>query len=132
MKGKQMVTILLIGFAAVFSGCKKNPTAASATISISSPSDNDTIPYGQEVHIEGVIQGDGVLNGYKFSMKDLTTGSYVISEKTVDDKKESYVFHEHWDNNLSDTSTLEINVTVMLDQKGLAETKKINVVCLPQ
>jgi type II secretory pathway component PulJ len=112
--------------------CNKGDEASDATITFGSPTDNDTLTFGQELHIEGTIKGNGVLEGYTFSVKNLTNGSYIKPETTVSEHSEDYVFHEHWDNNVSDTSTIEIKVEALLNHEGEKKTKTVTVVCLPQ
>jgi hypothetical protein len=115
----------------VLISCKKQEGSTSAKIEFFSPLANDTLTYGQELHLEGKITGEGVLNGYTLAIKNATNNVYLIPEYTVEAKEKAYVFHEHLHNEVSDTSTIEISVNVPLSN-GAIESKKINVVFLPQ
>jgi hypothetical protein len=115
----------------VISSCNKESAGTDATIEFISPFENDTISFGEELHIEGKIEGNGLLDGYTFSMMNTNAGTYIIPEKTVSEHKEAYVFHEHWHNNVNDTASVVIEVNVRTSQDGALKTKKVTVVCLP-
>jgi hypothetical protein len=110
--------------------CHKHNNATNATINFIEPTAGDTLQFGEELHIEGTIQGDGELHGYSLSLINSTTGQTLLSNSTHD-HAETFSFHEHWNNNVTDTSNVKIVVAVDLDHDGEKTSKEINVVCLP-
>jgi hypothetical protein len=121
---------LFICLVAILLSCKKHHGATSANITFIEPTAGDTLQFGEELHIEGTIQGDGELHGYSLSLINSTTGQTLLSNSTHD-HAETFSFHEHWSNNLTDTSNVKIIVVADLDHDGGKTSKEINVVCLP-
>lgn len=130
MKLIYIITIALIGFS--FGACKKEKKeksgAKSVTILFTEPSIGDTVPSWNQVHMEGSITGDGFMKGYKVSAINSSTNA-VLFTTTYDVKASEYNFHEHWINNLYDTTNVTVRVEVM--KEGTVETKEMSVVCLP-
>lgn len=110
--------------------CHKHNNATNATINFLEPTAGDTLQFGEELHIEGTIQGDGELHGYSLNLLNSNTGQSLLS-KSTHDHGESFSFHEHWLNNLTDTANVKISVEVEINHEGLKTSKEINVVCLP-
>jgi hypothetical protein len=121
---------LIICLAVILFSCKKHNGATSANITFIEPTAGDTLQFGEELHIEGTIQGDGELHGYSLNLINLTTGQTLLSKSTHDHGK-TFSFHEHWSNNVTDSSNVKIIVVVDLDHDGEKTSKEINVVCLP-
>jgi hypothetical protein len=55
-----------------------------------------------------------------------------LLSKSASDHAETYSFHEHWINNVTDTTNVKILVEVEINHNGGKTSKEINVVCLPQ
>ena len=102
----------------------------SATISFIEPNVTDTLAFNEELHAEGTIVGSAELHGYTLSMTNITTNEELLSA-TASNHASSYSFHEHWVNNVSDTSIIRIKVSVVLDHEGNTTTKTIDAVALP-
>ncbi len=124
--------ISFMAFIALLSvtSCHKGD-ATSATIDIMEPLVNDTISYNDTLHIEGAILGNGKMYGYNITLSNELTGEEYV-KMTSDKKSKSYSFHEHWHNEVLDTTTLILNVETTLDHYGYTTDKHIHVVCLPQ
>ncbi len=114
----------------IFSCKKEEEAEVTATITISTPAANDTIPFGQAVHLTGTVTGSAEMHGYTVTFTNLTSGNPVFS-KVYDLHSASYSIDETWTNNVSDTSTVQLKIVVEKDHDGNLETKTINVVCLP-
>jgi hypothetical protein len=114
----------------IFSCKKEEEAEVTTTITISAPAANDTIPFGQAVHLTGTVIGSAEIHGYTVTFTNLTTGNPVFS-KVYDLHSASYSIDETWTNNVSDTSTVQLKIVVEKDHDGNLETKTINVVCLP-
>lgn len=128
---KKLILITsLFGVIVMLNSCHKNE-ASKADITIYEPSANDTVAFNDSVHFEGSILGDGELHGYTLSYTNSTTGASLFSV-TSETHATSYAFHEHWLNNLTDTTIVNVKVEVELDHEGHKTSKNVNVVCLPQ
>ena len=129
MKKLIIPAALFAGFL-LLNACKKD-VATKADITIEEPAIGDTVAFGDSVHMEGYITGDGELHGYTVTLMDTATGTSYASYAS-DNHETSYVFHEHWPNAVTDTVTLRMKVEVEIDHDGNKASKSVNVVCLPQ
>ncbi len=112
----------------LFSACKKEETP-TATITFNEPVANDSILNGDNLHIEGTITGTGELHGYTLSITNKTSGA-VLYTGTATNHSDSYAIHEHWLNNVTSTSNIEVKVEVELDHDGNKTSKTIQAVAL--
>jgi len=123
---------IVIAFATflTITACHKHEEAISAEITFVEPSTNDTILIGTELHVEGTIVGSGELHGYSISFMNVANDSVVYTVSSAAHNN-SYAFHEHWMNNVSDTTIMKVTIDAMLDHDGTKTSKSVNVVCLP-
>lgn len=105
-------------------------TPVTATISITSLNEGDTIQSGETLHINGTISASAEMHGYQVLVHNHTTMTDVFSTD-AHTHATSYNIHEHWTNNVSDTSNMMLKITAMKDHDGNQEIKTINFVCLP-
>lgn len=125
------VVLIFSLIALAFSSCNKEEQGASAVdIVFSEPSANDTIASYNQVHAEGTIVGDGTMEGYTVSLIHAGNGA-VLYTNTYDVQATSYNFHEHWTNNLTDTTQITVRVEVAKDKNGNKTSSERLVVCLP-
>ena len=115
----------------IFSCKKEEEAEVTSTITISAPAANDTIPFGQAVHLTGTVTGSAEMHGYTVTYTNVTTGSTLLSQ-VHDVHASSYALDETWTNNVTDTSIVKLLVDVEKDHEGNMEMKEITVVCLPQ
>jgi hypothetical protein len=127
---KYIIFSIALVIISLTTACHKHDGANSAEITIMEPMLNDTILNGAEIHIEGTISGDGELHGYALKVSNATTDSVYFSMSS-NSHASSYSFHEHWLNNLSDTTTVKVTVEADLNDEGAKSSKSVNVVCLP-
>lgn len=127
----KVLTVLLVTFSLY--SCKKEEveTPVTATISIAEPTSTDTIALNEEVHFEGTVSGSAEMHGYTVTFTNGTTSS-VLYTKSYDIHSSAYNFHEHWINNVTDTTIVKLKIDVTKDHDGNHEVKEVNVVCLPQ
>jgi hypothetical protein len=110
------------------SSCKKEETP-TATITFNEPLTNDSITNGDSLHAEGTITGTGELHGYTLIITNKTSGA-VLYTSSASNHSDSYAFHEHWLNNVSSTSNIDVKVEVELDHDGNKTAKAVQVVAL--
>ncbi|MGV3630215.1 MAG: hypothetical protein ACO1O6_03375 [Bacteroidota bacterium] len=132
MKTNILIFALVLGTGITFISCEKDKEEehATATISFEEPVTGDTIASGAEMHMEGTILGTGELHGYTLSVINAANQA-VLFTKTYDTHASSYNFHEHWVNNVTDTTAVKVRMDVTEDHDGNHEIKEVNVVCLP-
>jgi hypothetical protein len=116
---------LFIGLTA----CHKHEDV-TATINLMEPMENDTLAFGTELHMHGTIVGTGELHGYSLSLKNVSTNAILFSASNTA-HQETYAFDEHWVNNVTDTTVVQVSVDVTLDHNGNKGNKKVNLICLP-
>lgn len=130
MKSKWNVLCIAMVMAMVMA-CKNDVTEASnATVTFLEPAMGDTLQLGEELHAEGTVQANGEMHGYELVFTNLTNGE-LLYDGVSDDHAESYSFHEHWINSVSDTSMVAVEIIVQLDHEGNTQSKRLEVVCLP-
>ncbi len=129
MNRSYTIAIALTGVLLV--ACKKDKNGAeNAVITFTEPSVGDTIPSWNQIHMEGTISGDGEMKGYVVSALNTATNE-VLFTTTYDVVSQAYNFHEHWINNLYDTTTVTVKVEAIKNEAGERETATRMVVCLP-
>ena len=131
MKNLKLLFLSLGLVITLFSCHKHEDEATSASITFIEPSENDTIAFGSEIHVEGTISSNGELHGYTLEIVNTADNSSVFSVSSSSHAS-SYAFHEHWMNNVTDTVNMRVTVDVMLTHDGQKTSKSVNVVCLPQ
>lgn len=126
---KLIYSIVVLSVSAlVVTACKKEETP-TATITFNEPAVNDTVMNGDSLHVEGTIAGSGELHGYTLSITNKTTGA-VLYTGTASNHSDAYSFHEHWINNVTSTSNIEVKVEVELDHDGNTTQKSTQAVAL--
>jgi hypothetical protein len=131
MKNLKFVFISLSILLILLMSCHKHNEATKADITLIEPMEGDTLLFGEELHAEGTIIGDGELHGYSLNIINQTSGLTLLS-RSSSDHAETYSFHEHWVNSVTDTSNVKIILEVELNHDGVKTSKEINVVCFPQ
>lgn len=134
-KNISITSAFILVLSLAFTACKKDDdddhTPVSATIVIEEPTLNDTVALGEELHMEGTITGTADLHGYVISAIKASNQA-VLYTQSYDNHASSYNFHEHWVNDVTDTTIVTVRVDVTKDHDGNHEIKEVNVVCLPQ
>jgi hypothetical protein len=120
-----LFSVLFIGLTA----CHKDENV-TATINLMEPMENDTLAFGTELHMHGTIVGTGELHGYSLSLKNVSTNAILFSASNTA-HQETYAFDEHWVNNVTDTTLVQVYVDIDLDHDGNKQNKLVNIVCLP-
>jgi hypothetical protein len=127
---KNLKFIIIFSSMVVLASCHKHNEATTASITFIEPTEGDTLQFGEELHVEGTIKGNGELHGYSINFMDSNSGQNLLS-KSTHDHAETYSFHEHWMNNATDTINVKIVVDVDVNHDGGKASNEINVVCLP-
>jgi hypothetical protein len=128
MKKNNILIIALFGLLAV--SCHKHEEDVTATINLIDPVENDTIAFGQELHMHGTVIGSDELHGYSLTLTNLDNQTILFNASATTHEK-SYAFDEHWVNTVTDTANMEVQVEVELDHEGNKTSKKVKLVALP-
>ena len=128
---KTKINYFLLSGALFFglTACHKHEDV-TATINLMEPMENDTLAFGTELHMHGTIVGTGELHGYSLSLKNVSTNAILFSASNTA-HQETYAFDEHWVNNVTDTTLVQVSVDVEIDHDGTKTSKLVNLVCLP-
>ncbi len=110
--------------------CKKEEVV-NATISIASPTANDTLALGDTLKLTGTVTGTGEMHGYSVTILNFLSGGTVYSQ-TYDIHSDTYAVSDSWINDVVDTSIVQATIDVIKDHEGNHEIKRVSVVCLPQ
>lgn len=105
-------------------------TPVTATISVTTLNEGDTIQSGEMMHISGTITSNAEMHGYQLLIHNHNTMTDVHTTE-AHEHAATYSFDEHWTNNVSDTSNMMLKITAVKDHDGNQEIKTINFVCLP-
>jgi hypothetical protein len=128
---KTLSKMMLISACAFITfSCQKNKVEET-TITIMELLPSDTIAFGTEFHVEGEIVGKHNLYGFQIDLVNQSTGVSVLKYGS-DKKAKSYSFHEHWVNDVVDTTHFTFMVSANLDNNGNQVIKEVDAVCLPQ
>jgi len=130
--GVLKLTILFIMIGATQVSCKRehHEEEVTATITWIEPGISDTLSLGEELHAEGTIVGSADLHGYELKFIDVQTQTTLYSGNATSHAS-SYAFHEHWVNNVIDTTNVKVEITVTLDHDGNTKSESRQVVLLP-
>jgi hypothetical protein len=134
MKNNILKTVIIALISISILSCKKEDhdhEPISATVNFIEPSVNDTIAFGEELHIEGTISGTGEMHGYTVSILKINNQE-VLFTKSYSNHATMYNFHEHFTNNVTEITNAKVKVDVAKDHDGNHEIKEVNVVFLPE
>lgn len=128
---KNTIVYSILGLALLALSCKKDEAGTvTATINIIEPSSTDTVTFGEELHLEGNITADGDMRGYTLTMTNTKNATNLLSF-AQENHASAYSFHEHWVNNLTDTTIVKCTVEVEVNHDGTKVSKDVSVLCLP-
>lgn len=136
---KRSIPFLLFSAAVISlaASCKKEDTqpedntttTSSPEISISNPSEGDTVQAGT-LHITGSISYTSEMHGYQVKLTNLNTSSDVLTSEEHSHGS-SYTIDEAWTTNVSDTSNMQLTITAVKNHEGATVNKTVQFVCLP-
>jgi hypothetical protein len=128
---RAIIIIMGVAVNAAFIGCNKNKGEANnVSINFTEPSIGDTIPSWNQLHVEGTISADGELKGYAVSVFR-TSDNAMLFTTTYEVPASAYNFHEHWMNDVQDTTNVIVKLEVFKKQGGNKIEATREVVCLP-
>lgn len=131
MKTKMSLVGVILVIALVACKKKTEETPVTASINIEEPLVGDTIMFGDTVHIHADVTGSAELHGYQLTVKNLTTQSELYFNQ-IYTHAASYMVHDHWVNNVTDTANVRLTIDVAKDHDGNHEIKTVDIVALPQ
>ncbi|NUO02935.1 MAG: hypothetical protein HUU01_20190 [Saprospiraceae bacterium] len=128
---KNILSFALAAFAAIlfFSACDNDKENPLPEITIESPAEGTTFEFGDTVHIEVDITHTEELHEYLAELKKVSDGTVLFSTGEHSHSTEVHV-HEHWVNNVTSHSDMELVVTAT-DHTDKTSTKKVHFHCHP-
>lgn len=127
--------IVLLISVRLFTSCKEDiPVATKETseisITITSPSVNETVSGPTEVHLDGIIDANALLGGWKSILIDSSSGE-VIDEYEDFYSQTQYIVHHHWIINPNDTLELEVIVQALSVEQEILDEKSVDFIWTP-
>jgi hypothetical protein len=102
------------------------------TITVDSPLENAMYSLGQEVHINVDIEANFELHGYAIRLVNTSNDNEVILEAGEHDHGTAFHYHEHWTNNVTMHSDLELQIEVARSHDhDDVEVKTVHFHCHP-
>lgn len=114
---KQLVYGIAIGLGFVaFASCKKNtPVAVPGTteveITFKSPTTSTTATVGNELNVEGIIDANAWMGGWKVCIEKSNGDTLAFYEDHYEQTQ--YIFHYHWFPTPEDTGTVTVRVDAL-------------------
>jgi hypothetical protein len=106
---------LLVLLLAITYSCNK--TLPNTNINIVSPISGYVYEHGDTVFINGTLSSDLKMYGYKLTIKNTSNSDQVVFTKQVDSESNEYTFNEYWINDVSNNSTMKLELD-NLNKKG--------------
>lgn len=133
---KQIFLFISVAVFSIFTitSCQKKddtaPDANKVMITLSSPTDGQTISLGDTLHIAAQISYPSELHGYEITLTDSATGTVLFSddEHVHDDH---FTINENWLDTLTTAATLQLKITVEIDHNGNEATKTVMLKSTP-
>lgn len=127
--------IVLLISVRLFTSCNEDiPVATKETseisITITSPSVNETVSGPTEVHLDGIIDANALLGGWKSILIDSSSGE-VIDEYEDYYSQTQYIVHHHWIINPNDTLELEVIVQALSVEDEVLDEKSVSFIWTP-
>lgn len=127
--------IVLLVSLSILTSCKEDiPVATKETseisISITSPSINEMVSGPTEMHLDGIIDANALLGGWKSILIDSNSGE-IIDEYEDYYSQTQYIVHHHWIINPNDTLNLEVIVQALSVEQEVLEEKSVNFIWTP-
>jgi|GEM_PF-665582 len=133
---------LFIGaLATAFSSCKKeedddhqhddNTTPKTVTITVNEPLENAQFNLGQELSFDISVSANFEMHGWEIKLINLSDNNALVFEADLHDHGTSYTIHEHWTNNVTMMSDMELQIKVAKghEESDGYETKNVHFHC---
>lgn len=132
MRTYSIIIVSAIALSLTTAACKKHTheEVVTASITVTNPTANDTLAYGDTLKLAALVTGSAEMHGYSVTFTNLTTGNPVYA-KAYDEHASSYTISEMWKNNVTAPSILNLTIDVVKDHDNNHEIKTMSVVCLP-
>jgi len=113
--------LFLFGAAAIFiSSCKKeddhhhdDPTVEkNVTITVNNALEGLQFNLNQEIHFDITVTGNFEMHGWEIKLVNLSNNNAVVFEANAHDHGTSYSIDEHWTNNVTMMSDMELQIKV--------------------
>lgn len=132
MKHRLFTVLLTLSLATVFLACTKDsadeeaPTV-TATITIASPAEGAIFRNGDSIIVQGTAVGTDVLHGYEVYIRKAGDPATTYFFQHIHDHNDTLLFRQGWKNNLTAPASLDVLVTVYVDDAGHTNTRKVGI-----
>lgn len=131
MKLQSLLMITPLCVLAIVS-CKKDPPVAvpgttEVEITFQSPESSTTVSISEEIHIEGIIDANALMGGWKIFASSENGDTIAFYEDHFEQTQ--YIFHYHWFPTPQETGTVTIQVEALDVNFNSLATKEIQILC---
>jgi len=129
---KKILTLALAALA--ITACKKDKNEDhmefEATITVSSPSENDTITGGTSFLVTGSIAANMEMHGYHVELYNSSDNS-LLYENEYHEHSESFTLNETVTHALTAQTALKLKIEAAGDHEGSTVTKEVHLTYIP-
>lgn len=126
--------LIFVSLVTVISACQKKdnttPDPSKVAFSITSPISGNVYHTGNSVAISTSVSYVTELHGYAVKITDSATGD-VYYEDDHDLHNDHFTYEGTWDDTISRSATLQLQIMAFIDDNGTAATKTISFKTLP-
>jgi hypothetical protein len=87
-----------------------NKTVPNTNINIVSPISGYVYEHGDTVFINGTLTSDLKMYGYKLTIKNTSNSDQIVFTKQINSESNEYIFNEYWINDVSNNSTMKLEL----------------------
>jgi hypothetical protein len=87
-----------------------NKTVPNTNINIVSPISGYIYEHGDTVFINGTLTSDLKMYGYKLTIKNTSNSDQIVFTKQINSESNEYIFNEYWINDVSNNSTMKLEL----------------------
>lgn len=103
---------------------------SAIVITLDTPNENAAFDFGEQVSISGSISSVNTIHGYTVKLINLSNQDSVLFLSEVHTHNKTVPFAEVWENNLSDTSSVAVEIIALGNHEGtVSETITRSIVC---
>jgi hypothetical protein len=87
-----------------------NKTVPNTNINIVSPISGYIYEHRDTVFINGTLTSDLKMYGYKLTIKNTSNSDQIVFTKQINSESNEYIFNEYWINDVSNNSTMKLEL----------------------
>jgi len=125
--------IVLLAILGAFFSCKKEApyatqdTANEIEITFNSPLGGSVATIGNELNIEGLIDGEELMGGWSVHITNASEDSLICYQDLYEQTQ--YLFHYHWFPTIADTGDITVTISALDKNHNVLISKSVLIIC---